>query len=64
VRCPTLIVQGEHDALGPLDVLQRIAAINPCIEIAVLRGVGHQFGARQTEGIERAATWLLEVLQR
>src|SRR5438105_3077807 len=64
VRCRTLIVQGEHDALGPLDVLQRIAAINPCIEIAVLRGVGHQFGARQAEGIERAATWLLEVLQR
>ena len=64
VRCPTLIVQGEHDALGPLDVLQRIAAINPSIEIAVLRGVGHQFGARQAEGIERAATWLLEVLQR
>src|SRR5205823_13224195 len=64
VRCPTLIVQGEHDRLGPLAVLQRIAAINPCIEIAVLRGVGHQFGARQAEGIERAATWLLEVLQR
>jgi predicted alpha/beta-hydrolase family hydrolase len=64
VQCPTLIVQGEHDALGPLEVLQRIAATNPHIEIAALRGVGHQFGARQAEGVERAATWLLEVLQR
>src|SRR5437016_6415765 len=49
VRCPTLIVQGEHDALGPLDVLQRIAASNSAIEVYVLKGVGHQFGPRQAE---------------
>jgi uncharacterized protein len=59
VRCPTLIVQGERDALGPLGVLQRIAAANPLIELHVLRGVGHQFGPRQADGLERAATWLL-----
>lgn len=58
VRCPTLIVQGEHDALGPLAVLERIQKSNPLIEIAVLAGVGHQFGRRQAEGIQRAATWL------
>jgi predicted alpha/beta-hydrolase family hydrolase len=58
VRCPTLIVQGEHDALGPLRVLERIAATNRQIEIVVLRGVGHQFGKRQDEGLDRAAVWL------
>ena len=58
VRCPTLIVQGEHDALGPLDVLQRIAASNSAIEIYVLKGVGHQFGPRQSEGLEYATVWL------
>jgi predicted alpha/beta-hydrolase family hydrolase len=63
LRCPTLIVQGERDRLGPLNVLQRIAAANPLIELYVLRGVGHQFGPRQAEGLERAATWLLERLR-
>jgi predicted alpha/beta-hydrolase family hydrolase len=62
VRCPTLIVQGEHDALGPLAVLERIAATNPVIEIYVLRGVGHQFGQRQAEGLEYAAAWLATTL--
>jgi predicted alpha/beta-hydrolase family hydrolase len=62
VRCPTLIVQGEHDALGPLDVLQRIAAANPAIELYVLKGVGHQFGLRTAEGLEYAAAWLVKTL--
>ncbi len=62
VRCPTLIVQGEQDRLGPLSVLRRIAAKNTHIEITVLKGVGHQFGARQSEGLDAAATWLLAAL--
>ena len=63
VRCPTLIVQGDHDALGPLDVLQRIAQANPVIEIYVLKGVGHQFGQRQAEGLEYAAVWLAKTCE-
>ena len=63
VRCPTLIVQGEHDALGPLEVLQRIAAANLAIELYVLKGVGHQFGQRQAEGLEYAANWLTKTLR-
>jgi len=62
VRCPTLIVQGDRDRLGPLDVLGRLAAVNQNIEIYVLKGVGHNFGPRQPEGIERAAVWLHETL--
>jgi predicted alpha/beta-hydrolase family hydrolase len=64
VRCPTLIVQGERDTLGPLDVLQRIAAANQHIELYVLRGVGHQFAARESEGLDYGATWLSRVAAR
>jgi predicted alpha/beta-hydrolase family hydrolase len=64
VTCPTLIVQGEHDALGPMAVLRRIARHNSHIELVVLAGVGHQFGARQAEGLQRAAGWLVTALQR
>ena len=64
VTCPTLIVQGDRDALGPLAVLERIARVNQSIELSVLPGVGHQFGARQSQGLERAADWLQEVLGR
>jgi predicted alpha/beta-hydrolase family hydrolase len=58
VRCPTLIVQGDRDALGPLDVLRRIAALNPAIHIEVLEDTGHQFGPRQPQAIELTTAWL------
>jgi uncharacterized protein len=62
VRCPTLILQGNHDALGPLDVLRRIALTNAAISLEVLKGVGHQFGPRTAQAVERAAAWLFEQL--
>jgi predicted alpha/beta-hydrolase family hydrolase len=62
VRCPTLIVQGDRDRLGPLEVLQRLASANPHIEIVVLKGAGHQFGPRQNEGLDAATAWLLKQL--
>jgi uncharacterized protein len=58
VKCPTLVVQGDRDALGPLDVLQRLAAVNQAIELYVLKGVGHNFGPRTKEAVEHAASWL------
>jgi predicted alpha/beta-hydrolase family hydrolase len=64
VGCRTLIVQGDRDILGPLDVLRRIALSNPAIELVVLDGVGHQFGPRQAFAIERAASWLVATLSR
>lgn len=63
VTCPTLVVQGDRDRLGPLDVLERIAAVNQNIEIYVLKGVGHSFGPRQTEGVQHAAEWLKQRLR-
>ena len=63
VGCPTLIVQGDRDRLGPLAVLRRIARRNPHIEMYVLKDAGHQFGPRQNEGLAHAAAWLLQVMQ-
>jgi len=40
MRCPTLVVQGQHDELGPLAVLQRIALVNPLIDLVVIEGAG------------------------
>jgi predicted alpha/beta-hydrolase family hydrolase len=58
MRCPTLVVQGEHDDLGPLAVLRRIALVNPLIDLAVIEGAGHDFGARESEAVEQVARWL------
>jgi uncharacterized protein len=58
VSCPTLVVQGDRDRLGPLEVLQRIARVNHNVDIYVLKGVGHNFGPRQAEGVAHAAQWL------
>jgi predicted alpha/beta-hydrolase family hydrolase len=52
------VVQGDRDRLGPLEVLQRIARVNHNIDIYVLKGVGHNFGPRQAEGVAHAAQWL------
>jgi predicted alpha/beta-hydrolase family hydrolase len=56
--CPTLIVQGQHDPLGPVRTLARIAARNPCIELGVIPGATHAFGRRQRDAITLAADWL------
>jgi uncharacterized protein len=61
VRCLTLVVQGEHDELGPLSVLEAIAAQNACIELCVVRGVGHEFGARTNDAVTRAVHWLADL---
>jgi predicted alpha/beta-hydrolase family hydrolase len=58
MRCPTLIVQGQHDELGPLAVLQRIALVNPLIDLAVIDGAGHDFGAQESQAVDQVARWL------
>lgn len=63
VRCPTLVVQGDRDELGPLAVLERIAGQNPRVDLVVVRGAGHDYGAREGEAIEAAARWLASVLR-
>jgi predicted alpha/beta-hydrolase family hydrolase len=63
VTCPTLVVQGDHDELGPLAVLERIAGQNPRIDLVVLRGAAHDYGTHEAEAIEAAARWLGSTLR-
>ena len=58
IRCPTLVVQGQHDELGPLAVLQRIAVTNPLIDLAIIEGAGHDFGSRESLAVDQVARWL------
>jgi uncharacterized protein len=61
--CPTLVVQGEKDELGPFAVLERIAANNPRIDLVRIAGAGHEFGASEHEAVSAAARWLDSVLR-
>ena len=56
--CPTLVVQGAADPLGPVRTLERLAVRNPRLELTVLRGATHSFGRREREAVETAAEWL------
>ena len=59
IACPTLVVQGDRDELGPLAVLERIAGQNPHIDLVTQRGVGHELrAAAEAEAIEHVARWL------
>lgn len=58
VRCPTLIVQGDRDELGPLSLIQRIAAANPLIDLVTIAGAGHDLGTHEREAVEHVARWL------
>jgi predicted alpha/beta-hydrolase family hydrolase len=64
IGCPTLVVQGDRDELGPLAVLERIAGQNPRIDLVVLRGAAHEYGTHEPEAIDAAARWLGSVLRR
>jgi len=58
VGCPTLVVQGSADELGPLAVLERIAGQNPRIDLVVIAGAGHDLGAKEREAVDHVARWL------
>ena len=63
IACPTLVVQGSHDELGPLAVLERVAAANPHVDIVRIDGAGHDFGAHAREAVEATARWLDAILR-
>ncbi|MDE3112413.1 MAG: hypothetical protein KGN00_07165 [Chloroflexota bacterium] len=63
VRCPTLVVQGDRDDLGPLAVLERVAAGNPLIDLIVLRGAAHELrGPEEAEAAEHVGRWVAGML--
>ncbi|MEK7862438.1 MAG: alpha/beta fold hydrolase [Chloroflexota bacterium] len=57
-RCRTLVVQGGADELGPVAVLDRIAGLNPLIDLVVIPGAGHDLGRHEREAVEHVARWL------
>ena len=63
IVCPTLVVQGEHDELGSLAVLERIAGRNPRIDLVPIAGAGHDFGPAEQEAVAAAARWLDSLLR-
>ena len=57
-RCPTLVVQGSADEMGPVALLERIAGMNPHIDLVVIDGAGHDFGPKEREAVDHVARWL------
>jgi predicted alpha/beta-hydrolase family hydrolase len=51
-------VQGSEDELGPLAVLERIAATTPLIDLVVIAGARHELGRHEREAVEHVARWL------
>jgi hypothetical protein len=39
-------------------VLERIAGMNPHIDLVVIEGAGHDFGAKEREAVDQVARWL------
>ncbi len=60
---PTLIVQGTHDELGPLRVLEPIVAANAKLSLHKLDKAKHAFGAREGEALDAAAAWLAKTVE-
>lgn len=63
VGCPTLVVQGERDELGPLAILERIAGRNPRIDLVRIAGAGHDFKSQEPEAVRTVARWLASILR-
>jgi predicted alpha/beta-hydrolase family hydrolase len=64
VRCPTLIVQGDGDELGPLEVLEAVLRGNPRVTLKVIAGARHQYGsrAREKEAFAAVMAWIEQLL--
>jgi predicted alpha/beta-hydrolase family hydrolase len=58
VRVATLIIQGDADEKGPLDVLRPLVAKNQALHLEVLEGAGHSFGRHEDRAVELAAAFL------
>jgi uncharacterized protein len=59
--CPTLIVQGDRDELGPLKLLKQCARRNPNLTVRTLEDTGHDFGRQTASALEETVQWLLWV---
>lgn len=62
LRCPTLIVQGAKDPLGPVRTFERLATKNQRLELKVISDAAHAFGRSQHQAVMAAAAWLARLL--
>jgi pimeloyl-ACP methyl ester carboxylesterase len=53
LRCPTLVVTGEDDALTPADCAREIAALAPGAELHLLPHCGHMLTMEQPDAVNR-----------
>jgi predicted alpha/beta-hydrolase family hydrolase len=59
IRCPTLVVQGDRDELGPVAVVKRVASGNPLVDVVVIAGAKHELTpSQEREAADHAARWL------
>jgi predicted alpha/beta-hydrolase family hydrolase len=58
LACPTLLVQGSDDELGPMPVVRQAIAANSHVTLEVLDGAGHSFGRAERGALDRVAAWL------
>ncbi|MBM4783204.1 MAG: alpha/beta hydrolase [Archangiaceae bacterium] len=58
VKVPTLIVQGDADDKGPLEVLRPIVKQNRALTLEVIAGAGHSFGRHETRALDVAAQFI------
>ncbi len=56
--CPTLIVQGDGDELGPLKFFRPLLRKNPALTMQVVKGAGHAFGRHEAHALDDACAWL------
>lgn len=58
VKCPTLILQGENDELGPPELLRELTAEQPNIVIEEIAKATHSYGRAESAVVARCAEWL------
>ncbi len=58
LKCPTLIVQGDDDELGPLKIFRPLVRANPRLSLHVVKGAGHSFGRHEAKALDEVARWV------
>jgi predicted alpha/beta-hydrolase family hydrolase len=58
LRVPTLVVQGDADDKGPLEVLAPLVQQNRSLSLVVLPKTGHQFGRAEAAAVDAAVAFL------
>ena len=61
VRCPVIVATGEHDAIAPPALAQRLAALIPGAELQIVTGAGHLAPLDAPEAVARLLDRMAEL---